>query len=176
MRTSRPLAVPLLLLLLLPACGGCRKETRLSTASPEALRAYHQGVLQYDRFYYNDSKSLLEQAIRTDSAFAMAWARLAIVELAIRDEPLAKQYIERASELSGGTTEREQLKDIAASEQRIACVVIAVKPMSSAMLRAFHGSPTQKPSILPTFMFATICGGGMVMSEMSAPAPAASPG
>ena len=37
--------------------------------------------------------------------------------------------------------------------------------MSSAMARAFHGSPTQKPSILPTFMLATICGGGTVMSE-----------
>ena len=27
----------------------------------------------------------------------------------------------------------------------------------SAMARAFHGSPTQKPSILPIFMLATIC-------------------
>ena len=68
--------------------GGCRKETRLSTASPEALRAYQQGVLQYDRFYYSDAKSLLEQAIRADSAFAMAWMRLAVVELAIRDPRL----------------------------------------------------------------------------------------
>ena len=46
-------------------------------------------------------------------------------------------------------------------------VLRAVKPMPSAMARAFHGSPTQKPSILPTFMLATICGGGMVISETS---------
>ncbi len=39
--------------------------------------------------------------------------------------------------------------------------------MPSAIDRAFHGSPTQKPSILPIFMFATICAGGMVMSETS---------
>ena len=38
----------------------------------------------------------------------------------------------------------------------ICCVVMLVKPMPSAMARAFHGSPTQKPSILPTFMLATI--------------------
>src|SRR5262245_39197869 len=31
------------------------------------------------------------------------------------------------------------------------------------MARKFHGSPTQKPSILSTFMLATICGGGMVI-------------
>ena len=39
--------------------------------------------------------------------------------------------------------------------------------MPSAMARAFHGSPTQKPSILPTFMFATICAGGIVISATS---------
>ena len=42
-------------------------------------------------------------------------------------------------------------------------VVTAVKPMPSSMARLFQGSPTQKPSILSTFMFATICGGGTVM-------------
>ena len=49
----------------------------------------------------------------------------------------------------------------------MSCVVTEVKPILSAMARAFHGSPTQKPSILPIFMLATICGGGMVMSETS---------
>ena len=47
------------------------------------------------------------------------------------------------------------------------CVVTAVKPMPSAIARLFHGSPTQKPSILSIFMFATICAGGIVMREMS---------
>ena len=32
---------------------------------------------------------------------------------------------------------------------------------------SFQGSPTQKQSIVPTFMFATICGGGTVMTLMS---------
>ena len=39
--------------------------------------------------------------------------------------------------------------------------------MPSAIVRAFHGSPTQKPSILPTFMFATICAGGTTISATS---------
>ena len=50
---------------------------------------------------------------------------------------------------------------------QICWVVIAVKPMPSAMARAPHGSPTQKPSILPTFMLATIWAGGIVMSVTS---------
>ncbi|KAG0731007.1 hypothetical protein G6F23_015733 [Rhizopus arrhizus] len=47
------------------------------------------------------------------------------------------------------------------------CVVTAVKPILSMMARAPQGSPTQKPSILPTRMFATICGGGTVMTFAS---------
>ena len=38
-----------------------------------------------------------------------------------------------------------------------------VKPIPSTIDRLFHGSPTQKPSILSTFMLATICAGGTVM-------------
>jgi hypothetical protein len=49
----------------------------------------------------------------------------------------------------------------------MSCVVMPVKPMPSAMARAFQGSPTQKPSILSTFMLATIWGGGMVMRATS---------
>ena len=47
---------------------------------------------------------------------------------------------------------------------QISCVVLAVMPMPSMMARWFQGSPTQKPSILPTRILATICGGGTVMS------------
>lgn len=50
---------------------------------------------------------------------------------------------------------------------QIAWVVTAVKPILSRMARAPHGSPTQKPSMLPTRMLATICGGGTVMTLAS---------
>jgi hypothetical protein len=46
-------------------------------------------------------------------------------------------------------------------------VVTAVMPMPSMMARWFQGSPTQKPSMLPTRMLATICGGGTVMTLAS---------
>ena len=47
---------------------------------------------------------------------------------------------------------------------QMSCVVMAVMPMPSMMARWFQGSPTQKPSMLPTRMLATICGGGTVIS------------
>lgn len=47
------------------------------------------------------------------------------------------------------------------------CVVMAVKPILSMIARAPQGSPTQKPSMLPTRMLATICGGGTVMALAS---------
>ena len=47
---------------------------------------------------------------------------------------------------------------------QMSCVVIAVTPMPSMIARWPHGSPTQKPSMLPTRMLATICGGGTVIS------------
>ncbi len=50
---------------------------------------------------------------------------------------------------------------------QISPVVQAVKPMSWLTSCSFHGSPTQKASMLPTFMFATICGGGTTMVETS---------
>ena len=45
----------------------------------------------------------------------------------------------------------------------MSCVVMWVKPMPSLTATPPHGSPTQKPSMLPTFMLATIWAGGIVM-------------
>ena len=50
---------------------------------------------------------------------------------------------------------------------QMSCVVMPVMPMPSAIARWPHGSPTQKPSMLPTRMFATICGGGTVIALAS---------
>jgi len=46
---------------------------------------------------------------------------------------------------------------------QICWVVVAVKPILSKIARAPQGSPTQKPSMLPTRILATICGGGTTM-------------
>src|SRR5437763_5257106 len=50
---------------------------------------------------------------------------------------------------------------------QMSCVVIAVNPILSKIARLFHGSQTQNLSILPTRMFATICGGGTTIDLTS---------
>ena len=46
-------------------------------------------------------------------------------------------------------------------------VIKAVYPRLLETIWAFHGSPTQNASMVPTFILATICGGGTTMREMS---------
>ena len=46
-------------------------------------------------------------------------------------------------------------------------MVSAVKPIFWFTSCAFHGSPTQNASIVSTFMFATICGGGTTIVDTS---------
>ncbi len=102
--TSRLSLAALLLLL----CG-CHKEPQLTTSSPDAARAYRQGLAQYEKFYFNDARALFDQAVRADSDFAMAWARLAIVEMRVKNEPLARVDIARAVRASSRATESERL-------------------------------------------------------------------
>ncbi len=51
---------------------------RVTTASPEALRKYSQGVQAFNRGDYERAIPLLEEAIASDTAFAMAYRKLAV--------------------------------------------------------------------------------------------------
>src|SRR3977135_2751065 len=58
-------------------------------------------------------------------------------------------------------------KDFSGCLPQSSPVVIAVQPLSWWINCRFHGSHTQKQSMVPTFMLATICGGGTTMVSMS---------
>jgi tetratricopeptide (TPR) repeat protein len=88
---------------------GCSKQPGLTASSPEALRAYEDGLNAYQQFYYREAKTAFERALTIDSTFAMAWARLALVEGRTGNEPAAKANIEKALQYSRHTSEREQL-------------------------------------------------------------------
>lgn len=88
---------------------GCSKEIRLSTDSPEALAAYTDGVSLWEKFYYAEATVAFERALKADSSFAMAWARLAIISFGANNEPQAQATITRALAHSGAATQREQL-------------------------------------------------------------------
>jgi tetratricopeptide (TPR) repeat protein len=89
--------------------GGCSPERRLSTDSPEALAAYTEGVSLWEKFYYPEATEAFGRALRADSTFAMARARLAIIAFGAGDEKEAQANIAAAERLAAHATEREQL-------------------------------------------------------------------
>lgn len=89
---------------------GCAKEeTKFSTASAEAISAYIEGVRLTNNFYYTEAQGMFENAISYDSTFALAWARLAVIEFNTQNQNRAYEHIDRAIELSTKSTLREQL-------------------------------------------------------------------
>ncbi len=91
-------------------CAGCVPEDpKLSTSSPEALAAYTEGVHLTQQFYLTEARNSFAQAIRHDSAFGMAWARLAIVEASARDEAMAREHIAGALDRAANATHGERL-------------------------------------------------------------------
>jgi tetratricopeptide (TPR) repeat protein len=89
--------------------GGCATQPKWSTSSPDAVRAYEQGVTHWERFYYVEAAASFTKAIAADTMFAVAWGRLALVHLNTLDEASARRECSRALALSGSATEREQL-------------------------------------------------------------------
>ena len=101
-----------LLGLILPlalALSGCSHEKKLTSASPDALRAYREGVTHWERFYYPEAKHSFENALGFDSTFAMAWCRLAMVDAASGSAGSAARAMKEAVRLSPQATNRERL-------------------------------------------------------------------
>ncbi len=73
------------------------------------MRAYEEGVTQWERFYYTEATASFKKAIAADTMFAVAWGRLALLHLYTSDEASARRESAHALALSSKTTEREQL-------------------------------------------------------------------
>ena len=91
------------------AVAGCNTGPRWSTNSPEAVRAYEEGVSHWNRFYYVEAAASFQKAIAADSTFAAAWARLAFVHANASDEAEARKESRRAMALCANAPLREQL-------------------------------------------------------------------
>ena len=107
-RAVPPLPISLLVLAL-ATLAGCSKEPTVTTTSAEALKLYKDGIIQYERFYYSEAKTSLERALSLDSNFALAWARLAAVNMNNQNEPEALVDIGRAMSRLSHVSRREQL-------------------------------------------------------------------
>ena len=87
----------------------CSRGPELTTQSPEALSAYQEGLALYEKFYYREAKASFEEALRLDSSFAMAWARMGMLNWSAKDEDQAYRDLDRATRLAADASEREQL-------------------------------------------------------------------
>lgn len=88
---------------------GCSKEPHITTQSQQALRSYTIGVSQWEKFYYPEAQRAFGDAIRLDSNFAMAWARLAFVDEGTQNSAKANQDIAHAMSLLKSVTKYEQM-------------------------------------------------------------------
>lgn len=102
-------SIPSLVVFLAILLPGCSKAPTLTTHSADALRFYRDGVSLYDRFYYAEAKTALDSSLAADSAFAMAWLRLAVLYSSTGIESAARAAIEKATQLAPRATQRERL-------------------------------------------------------------------
>ena len=86
----------------------------VTTSSLDALRKFSEAERAADHARYDEAKGLLQEAIRLDSSFAMAWRKLAVV-VGNTQEDFAAQVAaaERAYNLRDRLPERERLQTIA---------------------------------------------------------------
>ena len=86
----------------------------VTTSSLDALRKFSQAERMADQSRYAEAKALLNDAIRLDSSFAMAWRKLGVV-LGNTQEDVAKEVaaIQRAYDLRDRLPERERLQTVA---------------------------------------------------------------
>ena len=78
----------------------------VTTNSPEAYRAYVEGINYGDKLYLRESLESFAEAIELDSNFAMAYYYLA---KAVHDPVKSRDIIKKAVELADSVTDRERL-------------------------------------------------------------------
>ena len=78
----------------------------VTTDSPEAYRAYVEGISFGDKLYLRESVESFAKAIELDSNFAMAYYYLA---KAVHDPVKSRDIIKKAVELANHVTDREKL-------------------------------------------------------------------
>ncbi len=83
-----------------------KSVAEVTTDSPEAYRAYVEGISLAHKLYMKDAISAFRKAIELDTSFAMAYYNLAI---ALDDPVESVAYLRKAVVLADNTTERERL-------------------------------------------------------------------
>ena len=80
---------------------------QITTSSPEALRYYTEGVENIRQTEYDQAIMSLERAVEIDPKFAMAYESIATAYNNLGYSSVAREYLEKAFELSDRVSERE---------------------------------------------------------------------
>jgi serine/threonine protein kinase/tetratricopeptide (TPR) repeat protein len=91
-----------------PEVGLDRGVTEITTSSIEAYRYYAEGISFHERGLSAQAAPLLEKAIAIDPMFAMAYAKLAVVQNNLRALDKRDEYSRKALELTDRLTIRER--------------------------------------------------------------------
>jgi len=91
----------------------------VTTSSEEAYRSYVVGVDLDSKFYTNEAKAAFNRAIELDGNFAMAYFRMATLNLDPSDNSIRRNALEKAYQLRGKVTEKERLQIEASYAGRI---------------------------------------------------------
>lgn len=86
-----------------------RPLVKVTTANLEALRALSIGRQRYDELKYGEALQLYTRATELDPEFAMAYAGQATVLLPMGNRAAGFQALQRANELSGRLTAKEEV-------------------------------------------------------------------
>jgi tetratricopeptide (TPR) repeat protein/predicted Ser/Thr protein kinase len=86
-----------------------RELADVTTASPEAYRHYVEALLLHNEWKEEEARPLLQKAVVLDPAFAMAIAKLAMVEGNLGHSKERDELTKRALDLKDHLTERERL-------------------------------------------------------------------
>ena len=85
----------------------------VTTNSPEAYRAYLEGIELSNKLYYLEAISAYKRAIELDSNFAMAYFRLAQAQSLSGYRELAHNSLQKAFNLANNASEPERLQILA---------------------------------------------------------------
>jgi serine/threonine protein kinase/Flp pilus assembly protein TadD len=96
-----------------PSASETRSVADVTTSSPEAYRAYLEGLDLEGKLYHKEANAAFERAVALDPNFAIAYARLYWTQNILGETEAARESLHKAVELSHKTTEKERLEILA---------------------------------------------------------------
>ena len=84
--------------------------TEATTSSLAAYNAFLRGREEYEKFYLADARKSLEEAVRLDPEFAMAYSYLVAVDIALGSPEASRQALRKVQEYGGRVKGKEGLQ------------------------------------------------------------------